>query len=321
MAAPESLKDAVVYFADLARSFDFMVQMRWPNGVTCPRCQSDKAPSFLSTRKIWKCANCKRQFSVKVGTVFEDSALGLDKWLPALWMQANCRNGISSYELARTLGVTQKTAWFMLGRIRLAMQSKSFERSVSTVEIDEAYVGGIAANMHKSKRDRIFGKRRRGGPMRKTGVIAGVKRGENGQLSQVKAYVLRSTHAKPHAKIAADMALPGSKVYTDSATLHSTDMKNYVREMVNHSAKEYVRGEVHTNSVENFWSVFKRGLKGTYISVDPFHLFRYLDEAVFRYNVRGQSELNRFQNVMKEIVGRRLTYSKLIGADLSPART
>jgi len=230
MPAPESLKDAVVYFADLDRAFEFMVAMRWPNGARCPRCDSDKTPSFLRSRKIWKCMECRRQFSVKVGTVFEDSPLGFDKWLPALWMQANCRNGISSYELGRALKVTQKTAWFMLGRIRLAMQSKSFERSVATIENDEAFVGGLAANMHKSRRRRVMGWRQ-SGSKGKTGVIAGVKRGEDGKPSQVKAYVLASANAKPHAKIAAEMALPGSKVFTDSATLHKGALRDYVREM------------------------------------------------------------------------------------------
>ena len=137
--APESLSEAIVYFADRNVAFDFMVQMRWPAGVICPHCEAEK-PMLLKTRLIWKCRTCRKQFSVKVGTIFEDSPLGLDKWLPALWMLANCRNGISSYELARNLGVTQKTAWFMLGRIRLAMKAKSFKKLSGTVEIDETFV-------------------------------------------------------------------------------------------------------------------------------------------------------------------------------------
>lgn len=318
-AAPNSLNEAVAYFADKDRAFAFMVQMRWPNGVACPRC-GGADPSFLRSRYIWKCKACREQFSVKVGTVFEDSPLGFDKWLPALWMLANCRNGISSYELARSLGVTQKTAWFMLGRIRLAMKAKSFERSHGTVEIDESFIGGLAANMHKGRRKRMMGWRQ-SGSKGKTGVIAAVKRGGENAKSQVKAYVMASAHAKPHARLAAETVLPGSKVYTDSATLHDGALYEYVREMVNHSAKEYVRGEIHTNSVENFWSCFKRTLKGTYVSVDPFHLFRYLDEQVFRFNVRGQSEVDRFRNVLREVVGLRLTYRKLIGAELKPATT
>jgi hypothetical protein len=178
----------------------------------------------------------------------------------------------------------------------------------------------VAGNMHKGRRKRMLGGRK-AGFTGKTGVIAGVKRAADGKPSQVKAYVMREPYAKPHGKIARDMALVGSKVYTDSATLFEGSLNGYVREMVNHSAKEYVRGEVHTNSVENFWSVFKRGLKGTYVSVDPFHLFRYLDEAVFRFNVRKQSEHERFSAVLRTIIGRRLTYKGLIGAHLPPATT
>jgi transposase-like protein len=320
--APQSLTEAVVYFSDLDVAFDFIVKLRWPNGVVCPHCGECK-PTLIRTRRIFKCQKLRKQFSVKVGTVFEDSPLGFDKWLPALWMLANCRNGISSYELARTLKVTQKTAWFMLGRIREAMKAQSFERTQATIEIDEAYIGGTLANMHRSKRERITGpaKRRRGGFAHMTGVIAAVKRGDENQPSQVKAYVLASPGARPHDRLARETALPGSKVYTDSATLHKGALRDYVREMVDHSAKEYVRGEVHTNSVENFWSVFKRGLKGTYISVDPFHIFRYLDEAVFRYNIRGKSELERFASAARDIIGKRLTYRDLIGADLKPATT
>src|SRR5215207_5212319 len=131
-AAPKTLSEAIRYFADADTSFAFVVQLRWPSGVSCPKCGTDK-PSFLSTRRIWKCKGCKQQFSVKVGTIFEDSPLGLDKWLPALWLLANAKNGISSYELARSIGVTQKTAWFMLGRIRLGMQTKSFTKLSGTV--------------------------------------------------------------------------------------------------------------------------------------------------------------------------------------------
>lgn len=151
-AAPRSLSDAIRFFADPDTALAFVVTLRWPSGVSCPHCKAEK-PSFLRSRRIWKCRACRRQFSVKVGTIFEDSPLGLDKWLPALWMLANSKNGISSYELGRALGVTQKTAWFMLGRIRLAMQTKSFKKMKGEVEIDEAFIGGKAEFMHKDKRN------------------------------------------------------------------------------------------------------------------------------------------------------------------------
>lgn len=318
-AYPESLSEAISFFADKDRAFAFVVQLRWPNGVHCPACDADK-PSFLRSRSIWKCRDCKRQFSVKLGTIFEDSALGFDKWLPALWMLANCRNGISSYELGRALKVTQKSAWFMLSRIRLAMQTKSFEKSQGIVEIDEAFIGGLASNMHKGRRKRMMGYTK-SGSKGKIGVIAGVKRGEKGAASQVRAYVLKDAYAKPHGKIAREMLLEGGKVYTDSATLYDGSLRGYSREMVNHGKQEYVRGEIHTNSVENFWSNVKRMLKGTYISTSPIHLFRYLDEAAFRFNVRKNSERDRFAAVLSSVVGRRLTYGELIGADMSPATT
>ena len=317
---PKNLADAIRYFADADRALDFLAQLRWPSGVKCPRCHSDKTPSFLKSRRIWKCSACRRQFSIKVGTIFEDSPLGLDKWLPALWMLANRRNGISSYELARTLGVTQKTAWFMLGRIREAMQTKSFEREKGTVEIDEAFIGGLAANMHRRNRDRVM-QGAKAGSRGKVGVIAGVRRGKDGAKSPVLARVLKSNNARAHGTIARQMALVGSTVYTDSATLYEGSLRGYVRESINHRAKEYVRGDVHTNGVENFWSALKRAIKGTYISVDPFHLFRYVEEQAFRFNVRGESEPMRFASALREVFGKRLTYDALRGGSLSVATT
>ncbi|HVT38247.1 MAG TPA: IS1595 family transposase [Gemmatimonadaceae bacterium] len=318
-AYPQSLSEAIRFFADPDVALAFIVQLRWPNGVICPRCEAEK-PSYLTTRRIWKCRSCRKQFSVKVGTIFEDSALGLDKWLPALWMLANCRNGISSYELGRHLHVTQKTAWFMLGRIRLAMHTKSFEKRQGTLEIDEAFFGGLAQNMHAAKRRRVL-RGTKAGAIGKAGAVAAVRRGTESEASKVLAYVLRDPFAKPHGRMARETVLPGSKVYTDSATLASDSLSGYIRKMINHSAKQYVRGDVHTNSVENFWSNVKRMLKGTYISVDPIHLFRYLNEAVYRFNVRKDSERDRFSAVVRNIVGKRLTYAELINAGMPPATT
>ena len=316
--SPTSLREAVLYFANKDRALAFMVEMRWPAGVRCPHCDAEK-PSFLKSRSIWKCRDCRKQFSVKVGTVFEDSPLGLDKWLPALWMLANCRNGISSYELARDLKVTQKTAWFMLARIRLAMQTPTFQKMRGVVEMDETYVGGIAENMHKKRRRRVIKGR---GPTNKTGVFGAVERDSVRGKRRVHAEVMRFVGAYPISNAIHQRIEPGSTVYTDESNNYQRGLgKAYEHETVNHRAKEYVRGVVHTNSVENFWSVLKRGIKGTYISVDPFHLFRYVHEAVFRYNIRGESEHGRFTAVVKDIVGRRLTYAQLIGKGMQPATT
>src|SRR5215211_914943 len=150
---PKTLQEAVIYFSDLDTCTTFMAQIRWPEGVTCPYCAS-KAVSYLSTRRKWKCMakECHKQFSVKVGTVMEDSPIGLDKWLAAVWLITNAKNGISSYEIHRALGVTQKSAWFLLHRIRLAMQTGTFEKLSGQVEVDETFIGGKARNMHASKR-------------------------------------------------------------------------------------------------------------------------------------------------------------------------
>jgi transposase-like protein len=319
-AYPESLSEAIRYFADKDRAFAFAVQLRWPDGVSCPRC-GGADPSFIRTRYIWTCSACHKQFSLKVGTVFEDSPLGLNVWLPAMWMLANCRNGISSYELGRALKITQKSAWFVLGRLRLAMQTEGFAKRKGIVEIDEAFFGGLAQNMHATKRRRVM-RGRKAGFTGKTGAIAAVRRGNKNEASKALAYVLKDAYAKPHGRMAKETVLPGSKVYTDSATLYDGALRGYVREMVNHSAKQYVRpGDIHTNSVENFWSCVKRMLKGTYISTSPIHLFRYLDEAVFRFNVRKDSERDRFASAMRDVLGKRLTYAELIGADMKPATT
>jgi transposase-like protein len=315
--APDSLREAILYFADADKALAFMVEMRWPSGVVCPHCAAEK-PSFLKTRRIWKCRDCRKQFSVKVGTVFEDSPLGLDKWLPALWMLANCRNGISSYELARHLSVTQKTGWFMLGRIRAAMKTKSFKKLGGVVEIDETFVGGLAKNMHRGKRAKIVKGR---GAHAMTGVVGMIERGEDGK-KRVEADVMRWVAGMPMHRAVAKTVEPDATVYTDESRVYSAGvLQGRVHATVDHRAREYVRGQVHTNSVENFWSLLKRAIKGTYVSVDPFHLHRYVGEQVFRYNVQGMSEKGRFIQVARDIVGRRLTYAKLIGAGMQSATT
>jgi transposase-like protein len=317
-AAPNTLTEAIRYFADADTSFAFVVQLRWPSGVVCPRCKTD-SPSFLSTRRIWKCKGCKRQFSVKVGTIFEDSPLGLDKWLPALWLLANAKNGISSYELARALGVTQKTGWFMLHRIRLAMQTRTWAKMKGAVEADETFIGGKAKFMHWSKRNRVI---RGTGGMDKTPVLGLLERGKDGKPSRVRATVAKNlTQRGIRGHVVANVE-KGANLYTDTTQQYGKGKlpKLYQHEMINH-AREYVRGQVHTNSLENFWSLLKRAIKGTYVSVDPFHLAQYVDEQVRRLNERKSNDRARFVSVLTDIVGRRLTYHELTGAGLSLATT
>lgn len=303
---PTSLLEAIRYFSDLDVCTDFVASLRWPNGPFCPKCGGVEH-SFISTRRIWKCKACKRQFSVKAGTVFEDSPLGLDKWLPAVWLAANSKNGISSHELARALGTTQKSAWFMLHRIRLAMRSGTFEMLQGEVEVDETFIGGKARNMHKVDRVRKFGGKPSHPSTNKAGVIGMVERG-----GKVRAQVIDDTKGRTLQSYVRDNVDPGSSVYTDALLAYTGLNADFDHRSVDHAVK-YVDGNVHTNVIENFWSLLKRGLHGTYISVEPFHLFRYLDERMFTFNQRDLTDLGRFTLALQGIAGRRLTYARLTG--------
>jgi len=303
MSKPTNLLEAVRYFSDPDVATSYVADLRWPDGPICPRCEGTEH-SYLSTRRIWKCKSCKRQFSVKVGTIFEDSPLGLDKWLPAIWLAANSKNGISSHELGRALGVTQKSAWFMLHRIRLAMQTGSFEKFAGEVEVDETYIGGKARNMHKSARRRkISGT----GGKDKAKVIGMVERGGKVRVRHVPD--LTSDTFRGFVREGVE---PGSSVYTDTYPSFSGLDADYEHATVNH-AEAYVDGRVHTNYMENFWALLKRGLHGTYVSVEPFHLFRYLDERMFTFNEREVGDLNRFEQVLRASAGRRLTFAEATG--------
>jgi transposase-like protein len=258
---------------------------------------------------MWKCRDCKRQFSVKVGTIFEDSPIGLDKWLPALWMIVNHKNGISSHELARALGVTQKTAWFMNHRLRLAMQSNSIEKISGEVEVDETYIGGKARYISKGKRL----KGRASGYRGKAIVMGLLERNVPAeQTSRIRAIMVPSAkraHLLPHVY---ENIEAGAQVFTDALHSYHELKHSYDHKVIDH-AESYAVGNVHTNGLENFWSLLKRGLRGTYVSVEPFHLFRYLDEQCFRFNERKSSDAARFLLALSSVFGKRLTYAALIG--------
>lgn len=307
---PRTLQAAIKFFSDLDTCNTFMAQLRWPEGVTCPHC-AGKAVSYLSTRRKWKCMDkaCHKQFSVKVGTIMEDSPIGLDKWLAAIWMIANCKNGVSSYEIHRAIGVTQKSAWFLLHRIRLAMQTGTFEKLSGTVEVDETFIGGKARFMHKSKREAKFSGR---GAVGKVAVMGLLER--NGKVrAKVLADRNRDTlfgEIKSHVE-------GGANVITDEYSSYRglAAEGTFIHNVINH-AEKYVEGNVHTNSIENFWSLLKRSLKGTYVSVEPFHLFRYLDEQTFRFNERKGKDADRFVQTVKQVAGKRLTFDELTGKKL-----
>jgi len=310
MSQPKTLQQAIKHFADPDNCIAFMVERRWPNGVTCPTCGRADV-RFISTRRMWECKekHPKRQFSVKVGTIMEDSAIPLDKWLIAMWMLANCKNGISSYEIARALGITQKSAWFMLHRIRLAMHKEDLGQiggRGKEVEVDQAFIGGAARFMHGDKRRRRITET---GSKDKTPIMGMLERGGEIRASVIpncRKPILTAEirrHIKAH-----------SAIYTDA--LYAYNMlkhQNFEHQVVDH-AERYVDGKVHTNGLENFWSLLKRQLKGTYISVEEFHLFRYLDEQVLRYNLRELAHDGlRFQHVASNVIGKRLTYAEVTG--------
>lgn len=311
---PRTLMEAVRYFSDADRTLATMVSLRWPDGVACPTCGRADV-RFVATRRIWECKerHPRKQFSAKVGTIFEDSPLPLDKWFVAIWSVANCKNGISSYELGRAIGVTQKSAWHMLHRIRLAMKVGSLEKlggGDREVEADETYIGGLAANMHKHKREaRIT----HANASDKAVVMGIVERGSEDAPSQVRARVIKDANAKTLQRVVRETVEPGSMLATDALLSYRGLRRDFDHAFVNHKAKEFVRGRVHTNNVENFWSCLKRSLKGTYISVEPFHLGRYVDEQVFRFNERKDSDLGRFRKALGSVSGKRLTYKDLTG--------
>ena len=309
--APTTLLEAVTHFASYENCHEFMMNLRWPDGkVHCPRCGSDDV-SYLPNARVFKCyqKHERQKFSLKVGTIFEDSPIGLEKWLPVMWMLVNSKNGISSWEIHRAIGVTQKTAWFMLQRARLAMQDENHGggKIGGEVEVDETYIGGKARNMHKERKARAL-QGNGGGYSDKAAVQGILQRG-----GKVKAMVVADSKSGTLAPNVRKHVEYGSTVFTDELRAYFGLQANYNHEVINHM-EAYVNGNVHTNGIENFWSLLKRGLGGTYVSVEPFHLFRYVDEQAFRYNNRGpMNDGDRFTYVMRNIVGKRLTWDELIG--------
>jgi transposase-like protein len=310
---PRTLQEAIIHFSDEQVCIDAVAAMRWPKGVECPACMT-KEPYYLKTQKRWKCRDCRRQFSVKLGTIFEDSAISLTKWLPAMWLATNCRNGVSSHELARALKVTQKSAWFMLHRIRLGLQTKATGKlgggPHSKVEVDETFIGGKARNMHADRRRRMHNA---GKSFAKTAVLGILERG-----GKVRTHVLGRIDGKQMQAVVRDSVEPGTWLMTDEFKGYKGLEAEYPHLVINH-LESYVRGNVHTNGIENFWSLLKRGLNGTYVSVEPFHLFRYVDEQAFRFNNRKNadgkkiSDYERFQTALSQIAGKRLTFAEVTG--------
>jgi hypothetical protein len=322
MDSPQTLQQAILYYADPKNCIAEMVAQRWPDGkVICPTCGRNDV-TWQEKAQLWQCKSkhSKRKFTAKTGTIYEDSPLGLDKWLMATWMVVNCKNGVSSYEIARSLGVTQKSAWFMLHRIRLAMKdtrsTKLGGKDGAPVEVDESFVGGNPKNWHNSHREKMNKEVRNDRVQRyknaythKTAVMGMFDRDSREVRAKVIPNVRRETL---QAEILKNIHY-GSKVFTDEAVTYKSLNWEYIHKTVNH-AETYVNGQVHTNSLENFWSLMKRNLRGTYVAVEPFHLDRYIDEQVFRFNNRqNKTDADRFRKVLSQIVGKRLTYEEVTG--------
>jgi len=314
METPKTLKQAFVYFDKPENCNAFMIAMRWPDGIVrCPTCDSEKV-TYLAKQRRYKCygKHPKAQFSLKVGTIFEDSPLGLDTWLTAIWLIANAKNGVSSYELSRSMGITQKSAWHVLHRIRLAMQNGSINKLSGSVEVDETFIGGKARNMHRSvlaKRVAIHATPHTGRNQNigKVAVMGLLER--NGE---VRTMVVSNTKRRSLQGEVKRHVEEGSTVYSDALRSYNQLGEDYIHNVINH-AETYVKGHVHTNGIENFWSLLKWTLGGTYISVEPFHLFRYLDEQAFRFNRRKGTDAVRFHALVSLITGKRLEYKQLIG--------
>jgi transposase-like protein len=315
MEAPATLLEAVSYFSDPDRAHEYATAMRWPNGVACPRygCGS-AAVRFVKTRRLWICKECDRQFTAKVGTVFEDSPIPFTKWLPAIWLLSSNKNGISSYELAKALKVTQRTAWFILHRIRLAFKDDEAFRFSGEVESDETYVGGKLRHKQRYHQHVPSGIKRLG-TAGKTPILGILQRGKDGKPSKVRGWVIPNARKKTMLPKLYETVEHGSHLFTDNAHHYAHVHHDFVHSVVNH-AKEYVsRDGAHVNNIECFWSVLKRTLGGTYIAPRPKHLERYLDEQIFRFNNREDRDGDRFNKALKATDGKRLTYKALTQKD------
>ena len=314
---PQTLIEAVQYFTSQDNCIKFLAEKRWPDGVAvCPIC-GRRGAGYLAQQRRWQCSarHPKRQFSIKVGTIFENSPLGLDKWLPAMWLIASNRNGVSSWELHRAIDVTQKTAWFMLHRIRLSMQDESHGGKLggpgAEVEIDETFIGGSARFMRKSDKVRKMQGERGGADAGNKTIVLGIL----DRAGTVRTAVIEDRKKKTMGPIVRENVAEGSQLMTDEWQSGWWEGSDYEHKIINH-LESYVDGNCHTNGMENFWTQLKRSVKGTYVSVEPFHLFRYVDEAAFRYNNRKpMSDGDCFNYLVRKIVGKRLTYAELIGKE------
>lgn len=296
----DTLFQMMAAFPDEQSAIDHFTAIRWADGAYCPLCGSTRVYHF-SDKRTHKCGDCRKRFSIKVGTIFEDSKIELRKWLMAVWLITSHKKGIASTTLAKDLGVTQKTAWFMLHRLRHAARTQSFNKPLEgEVEIDETYVGGKAANRHK-------GDPKNGpGTSGKTPVIGAMERG-----GAVVATVIDKASTNNLDGFAHAVIKPGARVATDEHSGYRHLGRTFDHGVVRHSAGEYSRDGIHTNGIEGFWALLKRQIVGIHHYVTPKHLTRYVNESAWRFNLREMEEGARVNALLAETNGR-LRYKELI---------
>jgi transposase-like protein len=301
-----TINDVAIHFQDTKTCIDYITKLRWSGKTICPFCKHDHIYELKGKYVRYKCSACRKHFSAIKGTIFENSTVPLSKWFMAIFILSTHRKGISSVQVARDIGVTQKTAWFMMQRVRNAfkMQSFSYDKlggEGKPVEADETYIGGKPSNMHKKKREEI----EKVGKQRKIAVIGAVERG-----GEVRARVIENTTYDTVIPFLVKSIHQGSKLMTDEHVAYGTMDRLYEHETIKHMLKEYVRGDVHTNTIENFWSVLKRGIYGTYHFISTKHVQNYLEEFAFRFNNREISEAQRFDKLVS-LSNHRITYKEL----------